>query len=47
MLGRIMKAARAWIEEVQGLDDIGLKAPPDLQFVAKRVLDEIPDLKPE
>ena len=40
-----MGAARAWIEEAQGLDYIGSKATPDLQFVAKRILAEIPELQ--
>ena len=45
MLGRIMGAARAWIEEVQGLDYIGSKAALDLQFLAKRIVAEILELK--
>ena len=45
MLRRIMGAARAWIEEIQGLDYIGSKAALDLQFLAKRVVAEIPELK--
>jgi hypothetical protein len=45
MLGRVMGAARAWIEEVRGLDYIGAKAAPDLQFLAKRILAEIPELQ--
>mmetsp|Transcript_36682 Transcript_36682/g.82183 ORF Transcript_36682/g.82183 Transcript_36682/m.82183 type:complete len:435 (+) Transcript_36682:632-1936(+) len=45
MPGRVMGAARAWVVEVQGLDYIGSKAAPDLQFVVKWVLAEILELQ--
>ena len=46
MIGRVMQGARAWIAKVGQLDDIGFKAAPDLQFMAKAILELVPELKP-
>ena len=46
MLGRVMEGAKAWIEEIGGLDSIGLKVAPPLQFMAEAILAELPELRP-
>ena len=45
MLGRVMAGAKAWIDEVALLDDIGLAQAPHLEFMAKKILAELPELQ--
>jgi hypothetical protein len=45
MIGRVMNGAKAWIEEIGRLDDIGSQNAPDLQFMAKAILVELPELR--
>ena len=41
MLGRVMAGAKAWIDQLSLLDDIGLASAPDLQFMATAILAQL------
>ena len=43
MIGRVMQGARAWIEEIGRLSDLGMSTVTDLQFMAKGILQLIDD----
>ena len=45
MIGRVMNGAKAWIEELRRLDNIGFQKAPDLQFMAEAILTELPELQ--
>ncbi len=45
MIARVMLGARAWIEELGRLDSIGSKTAPDLQFMANKILEQLPELQ--
>ena len=45
MIGRVMNGAKAWIEELRRLDNIGFQKAPDLQLMAKAILTELPELQ--
>ena len=48
MIGRVMSGAKVWIEELRRLDvitELGAPEAPDLQFMAKAILTELPELQ--
>lgn len=46
MIHQIMLGARAWIIELSHLGNIGSKSPPDVQYMANKILELLPALRP-
>jgi hypothetical protein len=45
MIARVMEGAKAWIEEISRLGSIGINAAPDVQYMANKILELLPELQ--